>query len=124
MASQQELKEANYIHRGDDGKYIEGLGQCGFSPCDYSKIIKDDKTGEECRYCMKLQIPVDCYDSCKYHSDERISGLIGEWATLLKEESEAKTTQNRPAKEKKKRKHWLLILVIVCIVILIYMLNK
>lgn len=123
MASKEQLKEANYVHRGDDGKYIEELGQCGFSPCDHSKIIKDDVTDEEYRYCMKLQMPVDDYDSCKYHSDERFMGLIGQMSNLLKEENDAKTRQNEKQSENKKKSHWMLILLIF-IGILIYMFIK
>lgn len=126
MASQQELKEANYVHRGeDDGEYIKELGQCGLSPCDYSKMIRDDKTGKEYRYCMKLQIPVDCYDSCKYHSDERINSLIGEWATLLKEENEAKERATQRQTPTKHKKNYILpIFIILCIAILLYVLMR
>ena len=121
MASQQQLKEANYVHRGDEGKYIEGLGQCSFSPCDHSKIVKDERTGEEYRYCMKLQIPVDDYDSCKYHSEERWIGLMGEMANLLKEENDAKKKQTPP---QNKKHHFLLMFVVICVCLLIYILIK
>lgn len=125
MTSRKELKEANYIHRGDNGKYIEGLGQCSFSPCDHSKIIKDDRTGEEYRYCMKLQMPVDSYDSCKYHSEEQWMGLMGQMANLLQEENKAKeraTQRQTPTKHKKN--YVLPIFIILCIAILLYVLMK
>ena len=126
MVSPKELKEANYVHRGDDGKYIEGLGQCSFSPCDHSKIVKDDRNGEEYRYCMKLQMPVDSYDSCKYHSEEQWIGLIDEMADLIIQENEAKSRkiQKQAETKKKKKSHWMLMLLIICIGILIYMLIK
>lgn len=118
MASKQLLKEANYIHRGENGEYIEGLGQCSFSPCDYSKIIKDNTTGMEYRYCTKLQIPVDSYDSCKYHSEKEWTSLVGQMANLLQHEDEIKRTQ------KQSKKHWILIPIIICICICIYLLIK
>lgn len=120
MASKQELKEANYVHRGDNGKYIEELGQCNFSPCDHSKIIKDDVTNEEYRYCIKLQMPVDDYDSCKYHSEERWISLMGQMANLFKEEDEARARKSQKQLEMKKKSHWMPILLIIFIVILIY----
>ena len=122
MASKQQLKEANYVHRGDDGQYIEGLGQCSFSPCDHSKIIKDDRTGEEYRYCMKLQMPVDSYDSCKYHSEERWMSLVGDMANLLKEENETK--KNQEQKNIEKRNNWIIIPIIIFIGVLVYILIK
>lgn len=125
MASQQELKEANYIHRGDDGKYIEGLGQCGFSPCDYSKIVKDDRLGKEYRYCVKLQMSVDDYDSCRYHSEEQFVGLVGKMANLLQEENKAKERATPKQPYLKNKKNYLpLILIIIGICILIYVLIK
>lgn len=122
MTSQRQLEEANYVHRGDDGRYIEGLGQCSFAPCDHSKIIKDEVTGGEYRYCMKLQMIVDEFDSCKYHSEEQFMGLVGQMANLFKEENEAKISGNKNEAEKKN--HWMSILIIICVGILIYMLMK
>lgn len=123
MVSQQQLKEANYVCRGDDGNYIEGLGQCGFSPCDNSKIIKNDRTGEEYRYCMKLQMPVASYDSCRYHSEEQWMGLMGEMANLLKEENNAKESAKQTPPHNKKN-YILPAFIIICICILLYILLK
>ena len=122
MASDQQLREANYIHRGADGEYIEDLGQCGFPPCDFQKIVKDERTGKEYRYCMKLQMPVDDYNSCKYHSDGHWAGLVGQWGELLQEENEAR--ERVSAKPQKQKKHWIIMSIIIGIGILIYMLVK
>lgn len=125
MLSNQVLKEANYVHRGADGEYMEGLGQCSFSPCDHSKIIKDDRTGEEYRYCMKLQMPVDSYDSCKYHSEEQWMGLMGQMANLLQEENKVKErASKKQAPSKSKKNYALPIFIILCIAILLYILMK
>lgn len=125
MNSQQRLKEANYVHRGEDGEYIEELGQCGLSPCDYSKMIRDDKTGKEYRYCMKLQMVVDEYDSCKYHSDEKIMGLIGQMSNLLQEQNKAKERVSyKQTSTKQKNNYILSIFIILCIAILLYILVK
>lgn len=125
MDSQQRLKEANYVHRGEDGEYIKEFGQCGLSPCDYSKMIRDNKTGREYRYCTKLQIPVDEYDSCKYHSDEEFMGLVGQMSNLLQKENKTKGRANQrqtPAKHKKK--YILPIFAILCFAVLLYILMK
>ena len=116
MASKKQLEEAKYIHRGDAGKYIEGLGQCSFSPCDHSKIVIDDKTGEEYRYCMKLQMPVDSYDSCKYHSEERWIGLVGQMSNLLQEENNIKSTFEKKS-NKKSHKVFFIFVIIICVLI-------
>lgn len=121
MASRQHLKEAEYISRGDDGDYIEELGQCGFSPCDCSEIVKDNITGEEYRYCMKLQMPVGLYDSCKYHSAEKSMDLIRQLAELFKEEETLTKKAHANQKQKSKR---MLIMTIVCIAVFIFLLIK
>lgn len=123
MASQQQLKDANYIHRGDNGEYLEETGQCGVPSCDHSKILTDNRTDQEYRYCIKLQKPVDFYDSCKYHSSERGNAYLSEMTTLLMKAEKSKTEQYQKETEKKKS-HWILIPAMICIGILAYILTK
>lgn len=118
MATQQQLKEANYVVHED---HIENLGQCGWEPCDHSKIFTDEKSGNEYRYCMKLQMRVDDYASCKYHSKEEWSSLIEHMANLLVEEEALKQKANaKTSKKKTSKKKWLLVLLVVCVCILLY----
>lgn len=96
MTSQRTLKQANYVHRGDDDNQdIENLGQCGRPQCDYSKFLKD-ASGEEYWYCTKLQMPVSCYDSCKYYNDSAWKILMGQWQDIIEQEKKAKEIVSRP----------------------------
>lgn len=82
MATDRQIKEAQYVHRGDDGDYLDEIGQCGFT-CDYSKIVKDDKTGKNYRYCTKLQMQVFDYDSCKFFCNDEQVSLLGQLSSML-----------------------------------------
>lgn len=119
MATQQQLREANYAHHDD---YIEDLGQCSFLPCDHSKILTDERTGEEYRYCMKLQMPVDSYDSCKYHSQKEASDLLMQWVSLSKD---AEQKPSNPPPQKKKRVSWVpVVIVLICVALFWYFFLK
>lgn len=82
MASEKQLREADYVWRGDDGEYCDDIGQCGFT-CDHSEIRKDNATGKNYRYCVKLQMKVFDYDSCKYYSDDEQADLLGQLGTMI-----------------------------------------
>ena len=118
MASKQQLKEANYVHYND---YKEGRKTCGLFSCDYSKVVKDDITGEEYRYCTKLQMYVGDYDLCKYYNDKAKTDLLVELANLIQEENEI---TSKPKQETKKKNYWIAILIIVCICVFIYIRMK
>lgn len=119
MASQQQLKDAHYTRHDN---YIEDLGQCGFLACDHSKILTDEQTGEEYRYCMKLQMPVDSYDSCKYHSQKEASDLLMQWASLSKE---AEKKASNPPQKAKKRVRWVpVIIALICVILIWYIFLK
>ena len=87
------------------------LGQCGLLPCDHSKIITDEKTGNEYRYCMKLQIPVDFYDSCKYYSREKRTAFLQQWTSW---------SEKREANTKKDRKINMKLFIFIFLIILVY----
>lgn len=119
MATKQELMEANYVHP-DVEEYKYGVEYCGLSPCDHSKMIKDERTGEKHRYCMKLQMPVEEYDFCKYHSDKEWAKLIGEMGSLLQIQDEA----IKAGKRKKRQKYWMIASILVVLAVLVYALIK
>lgn len=75
MNLREKLAEAQYIHRGENGKYISD--QCGFG-CDHSYLVNNDDSGRPCyRMCRRLGIRVDDYDSCRYFSNDREMDLSG-----------------------------------------------
>lgn len=115
MASEQQLKEANYIARIND-EYIDGLGQCGMVPCDHSKMLKDNITGKEYRYCMKLQMPVNEYDSCKYHGD---TSFVAHMQSFIPKQQESEPQSYQKSIPKKKK--GFRIGAIVCLCILVYL---
>lgn len=119
MATKRELMEANYVHP-DVEEYNSDINLCGLPPCDHSKMIKDEKTGEKHRYCMKLQIPVEEYDFCKYHSDEEWTKLIGEMGSLLQIQDEA----IKAGKRRKRQKYWMIASILVVLAVLVYALIK
>ena len=124
MATQNELKAAQYIHRGDNGHRIEGLGQCGFLPCNYSKIIDNTDSGGDCyRYCTKLNQRVSEYDSCKFHCEDESAALLQEFAKagmgLYGGTSPVQTT--KPSNPKKKGKFFSAFLTVVVLGVIVYL---
>lgn len=84
MNLREKLAEAQYIHRGENGKYISD--QCGFG-CDHSYLVNNDDSGRPCyRMCRRLGIRVDDYDSCRYFSNDREMDLIRQYAATIKRE--------------------------------------
>lgn len=86
----ERLKEAGYVHRGDDAPYTGN--QCGFN-CDHSKLMNNDDSPRPCyRVCNKFKIRVSDYDSCKYYcDDEFIANCAGMMKALgYKTEAEKK----------------------------------
>lgn len=79
MVSEQQLKNANYVYRGDDGEYIENIGQCGFM-CDHGEVVEDKSTGKNIRYCNILHMQVYDYDSCKYYCDDDMAASLDLYA--------------------------------------------
>jgi len=94
MNFQERLREAQYVIRGKNGEYLEGIGQCGFLPCDHSRVVENDF--ETYRFCEKLNMRVADYDSCRYHSQEKMNGLLYRWVELsLEEQGQLKPNQKR-----------------------------
>ena len=116
MNLSEKLTEAQYIHRGENGKYISD--QCGFG-CDHSYLVNNDDSGRPCyRMCRKLGIRVDDYDSCKYFSNDREMDLIRQYAATIKREpgGTQSNTSHPPVEKKKSGGKWLLLIVVIAVI--------
>ncbi len=94
------LKEAEFVRRGDEGEYLEDIGQCGFG-CDFSRLIWDkDHENVIGHVCDKLRLQgIGDYDSCKYFQNDEEAALLGEFVELTRGiDKSPKTCQ--PAKKK------------------------
>lgn len=120
MSLDQRLREANYIKRGDDSQEARDGGQCGLLPCDYSRIVENEQTGESFRICDRFGIHVGEYDSCKYYSDANMKELIGQMSVLLQEEQQDKERIAMQKQAPKSKNRGLFLFVILCAVIFIY----
>lgn len=78
MASYQQLKEAEYIHRSEDVQLEGEVQVCGSLPCNYFEI-KENGTENSYGYCNKHGMRVGCKDSCKYYDDSYYLGLISDY---------------------------------------------
>lgn len=108
----QELKEARYVRRGENGPFLKDVDQCG-DFCDYSKLINNDDSPRPCYcVCTKFNIRVSDYDSCKYYSDKKISEQIGVFLNATR----GQTSKKAPEKPKKSGAGWLWVLVLLALV--------
>lgn len=119
MLLEDRLRAANY-RRGAGEAAPDDSGQCGLLPCDFSRMV-EDQNGESFRYCDRLGIRVDDYDTCKYYSDTRMQNLIGQMSDLLHEEQVCRERAAKRTDKQKKKSHkgWI-IFVIFCAAILLY----
>lgn len=116
MNLREKLAEAQYIHRGENGKYISD--QCGFG-CDHSYLVNNDDSGRPCyRMCRRLGIRVDDYDSCRYFSNDREMDLIRQYAATIKREpgGTQSNTSHPPAEKKKSGGKWLVLIVVIAVI--------
>ena len=116
MASNQQLKEAEYIHRSEDAQLDDEVQVCGSLPCNYYEI-RENGTENSYRYCNKHGIRVGYYDSCKYYDNSYYLGLISDYmrATIPEKESGHGEKENSPraGKEKRKGSMWPKLLYIL-----------
>lgn len=116
MTQNEQLAEAKYIHRGDDGELLEH--QCGFG-CDYSYLVNRDSPG--CyRMCKKLNIRVGDYDTCKYYDDKEYTALIAQFAKLSLGIEEPKTEFEANSEQSKNRSVILFIVIAVLVGVFLY----
>lgn len=109
----EELKEARYVRRGENGPYLEDVGQCGFG-CDHSKLLNNDDSPRPCyRVCNKFKIRVSDYDSCKYFSNNEFMELIRMYTVPGKKSPVQEKPQEKP---KKSGAGWLWVLVLLALV--------
>lgn len=96
----QKLINAQFVKRGDDVHSSEDIPEeyCG-GLCKWGKLINEGSPN--CHYyCHKLNIEVECYDSCKYYLS-----IFDADPNLLK--PFANTTSETTTKVANKRKGWL-----------------
>lgn len=78
----ERLAKAKYVSRGEDGKLVES-GQCGWSACNYQLLLRDKQDQIHIRYCSKLHISVEDYDSCDYHNSAYQDSLLAKLAITI-----------------------------------------
>ena len=116
----ERLKEAGYVHRGDDAPYTGN--QCGFN-CDHSKLMNNDDSPRPCyRVCDKFKIRVSDYDSCKYYCDDDfVANCAGLMKALgYKTEAEKKAASNKQPEVERSGTVWFFLIIAV----LVYMIVK
>ncbi len=75
MATAEQLKQAQYIYRGDGGPMPDGHC-CGLPlPCDHVRVVESENEPNY-YFCDLLQMRVADYDSCKYYSDGDFVGSM------------------------------------------------
>lgn len=110
----ERLKEAGYVHRGDDAPYTGN--QCGFN-CDHSKLLNNDDSPRPCyRVCTKFNIRVSDYDSCEYYSDKKLCEHLGAFLNATR----GQTSKKVPEKPKKSGsgRLWLLVLLVLVYILI------
>ena len=108
MATQERIKEANFVRNGYDSKNMKNSG-CGYLPCDHSEIVRVQETGEEYRYCDKLGMRVSDSDTCKYHQSKKYDAMIDQWLGI----SNAGQTSTQEVKKEGEISVFRIILVII-----------
>lgn len=116
MASFHDIKTANFVHRVDSPG--DDVDTCGFPFCDWSKIVTNDSTGEEVRYCEKLNMYVDTYDSCDFHCHKKWDALMGDLVDAFTEQPKQNSVQGNQRTQKTHRSTILVLLVLVLLFIL------
>ncbi len=122
MASREQLDAAHYVHRGEDGDYLENVGQCGFG-CDFSHLVwKDEEHSEAAyRYCDKFRMRVETYDSCDLFDDKRQMQLFSDLVSAM---HSGKQTDDEKKASNSGGVGWFVFLFIACAVLVLWLASQ